>query len=524
MCGSATRKTPSVGSTAPPRRAKLAGGEGVALRVHAAGARGAQLGAHAAAPHLRPDKHLPDIAGLLDPEQFDLIARPSSGFLAIRGAAGSGKTTVALHRIAFLAYHEPEIDSEQTLFVALSPALRSYVSHVLPSLGVSKVRVCTWNEWASEQRQRLFPELPKRAREDTSALAQRFKLHPALLTALEAQVARTPGPATPAQALDDWASTLRDAKLLCAVFAEHAPDAFRAEQIQELVRRSAPQLGAVLAHASGERDAEAALDPEDDALLLRAFQLRVGPLPARAGKALRYRHIAVDEVQDFSPVELRVLMGCQSEKRSLTLAGDARQQVLGGGFQDWSEFLKNIGAAGAEVETLQVSYRSSAPIMRFANEVLGVREPLLTTRDGPPVEMFSYADHGACIIALADALAALALAEPLASVAVLAPTPELSELYYEGLARCELPRLHHVRKQDFRFTPGIEVSEIVQVKGLEFDYVVLVGVDAEHFDTRPESRRLLHVGATRAVHQLWVTGAGAPSPLLPAPSETQSRA
>ena len=66
----------------------------------------------------------------------------------IRGTAGSGKTTVALHRIAYLAYDDPAIDSPATLFVVFSPALRDYVSHVLPALGVERVHVRTFHEWA----------------------------------------------------------------------------------------------------------------------------------------------------------------------------------------------------------------------------------------------------------------------------------------------------------------------------------------------------------------------------------------
>ena len=52
------------------------------------------------------------------------------------------------------------------------------------------------------------------------------------------------------------------------------------------------------------------------------------------------------------------------------------------------------------------------------------------------------------------------------------------------------------------------------MKGLEFDYVVLVEVSADHFPDSAAARRLLHVGATRAVHQLWLTSVGTPSPLV----------
>jgi DNA helicase-2/ATP-dependent DNA helicase PcrA len=130
------------------------------------------------------------------------------------------------------------------------------------------------------------------------------------------------------------------------------------------------------------------------------------------------------------------------------------------------------------------------------------------------VELFQYTDQGACIAALADALTDLANEEPLASVAVLTPSRSLSELYFAGLERSEVPRLHLVRDQDFRFAPGVEVTEIEQVKGLEFDYVILVEVAEANFADEPMARRLLYVGATRAVHQLWLTSAGSPSQIV----------
>ena len=64
------------------------------------------------------------------------------------------------------------------------------------------------------------------------------------------------------------------------------------------------------------------------------------------------------------------------------------------------------------------------------------------------------------------------------------------------------------------YVPGVDVTDVTQVKGLEFDYVVLVEASAEHFPGDLASRRLLYVGATRAVHQLWITSVGTVTPLL----------
>jgi len=492
---------------------RLAGGEGAALRVHGPG-EGVErrLGSDPSGAPRRADKRLPDIAALLDPSQFELIAKPSSGFLAIRGTAGSGKTTVALHRIAYLAYDDPSVDSPATLFLVFSPALRDYVSHVLPALGVSRVQVRTFRDLAAELRQRVLPQLPPSGREDAPTAVQRLKLHPGLLVALERQVERHPGPGTPARVVDDWLSALSSRALLEEVFAERPQDAPTPRELDlatNWCRRRGEELAAWL---EGDRDADVELDPEDDAILLRAWQLRVGPLPGADGRPLRFRHVAIDEVQDFAPLEVRVLLDCLDERRSLTLAGDAQQQIsASAGFASWSGFFRDLGLEGSEVETLQVSYRSSREITEFALALLGdARDdtPVVTTRSGPPVEVFEFTDAGAGVAFLADALTRLAREEPLASVAVLAPNAEVSELYAAGLTQGGVPRVHRVVDQQFRFSPGVEVTEIQQVKGLEFDYVVLVEAGDASFGSDDASRRLLHVGATRAVHQLWVTSTG----------------
>ena len=94
---------------------------------------------------------------------------------------------------------------------------------------------------------------------------------------------------------------------------------------------------------------------------------------------------------------------------------------------------------------------------------------------------------------------------------MLTPARPASELYHAGLSQCDVPRLRLVEAQDFSFAPGVEVTEIDQVKGLEFDYVVLVDVDDASFPDDASGRRRLHVGATRAVHQLWLTSVARPS-------------
>ena len=500
---------------------RLSGGESAALRydVEESG-HARRMGEGRDGEVLRADKHLPEITSLIDPSQFDLITRPANGYLVIRGSAGSGKTTVALHRIAYLAFDDPRIDGPETLVVVFSNALARYVAHVLPSLGLRGVRILTYRDWVHGERRRCFPELPAAECPDTPAMVQRLKLHSGMDVALTRQVQRTPGPRTGEQAFDDWASALTQRGLLGAVFDEVAPGQFSERDLDRFVdwnRRRLDELSSALA---GDSEAGAALDPEDDALLLRAWQLRVGKLVGRAGRPINYRHIVIDEVQDFAPIEVRVLLASMQRQSSITLAGDTQQHLMEhSGFTSWPGFFDALGLDGAEIETLKVSYRSSEQIMNFATSLLGdlqEDDEVVTTRTGPPVELFRLTDRGACVAFLSDVLRDLMEAEPMASVAVLTPNPVASDVYFEGLQRSELVRLRRIRDGEFPFKAGIEVTEVTQVKGLEFDYVIVLDVDATNYPDSPASRRLLHVAATRAVHQLWMMSVGTPSPLVEA--------
>ena len=318
--GSFSRGDDGTWTHTEPVHHRLVGGQGAAaIQFHEGGAgAGRRLGTDLAGSRRRRDKRLPDIAGLIDADQFELITRPQGGFVVIRGTAGSGKTTVALHRIAYLAYEDPSVDSERTLFIVFSKALREYVSHVLPALGVEQAQVRDFRGWADEQRKRHFPMLPRASRHDTPAVVVRLKVHPATMHALEAHVARHHGPLTAEQAIDDWMSALTDLDLLGAIFAERAPEAFRPDELEAAVKWCRDRSADIVAFLEGDRSGDAALDEEDDPLLLYAWQLRVGPLRNAKKEPMRYRHVAIDEVQDFSPIDVRLLIGCLDSKKSIT--------------------------------------------------------------------------------------------------------------------------------------------------------------------------------------------------------------
>ena len=320
----------------------------------------------------------------------------------------------------------------------------------------------------------------------------------------------------------EWAALFTDRQALGEGFARHAPGVFSPGQLDD-VHRWCVERERRRGGVSGEDDGEAyALDAEDVALLLRIYQQQRGRLPDFGGKGvLAYEHLMVDEVQDFSPLELAVLLDATSAQRSVTLAGDTAQAIAPEhGFSNWAELLDFLEIAHERVEPLRVSYRSTREIVDCAEHVLG---PLMgdvrpvAPRAGAPVESFGFASTGECAEFLSHALKELVRAEPEASVALLARHPEQARLYYEALTQAEVPALRLVDNQDFTFTAGIDVTDVRQSKGLEFDIVILLEVTEASYPASDDARRLLHVAMTRAAHQLWVTYTGAPSPLLPDP-------
>jgi DNA helicase-2/ATP-dependent DNA helicase PcrA len=332
-----------------------------------------------------------------------------------------------------------------------------------------------------------------------------------------------------------WADLLTDLQRLTDAFSRWAPDVLTDKEIEWAHSWCSRHSTGVLAayeesiedddshtRSTGvdglDEEEPAELDVEDDALLLRFFQTLRGPLSGRRG-SLRYEHIFVDEAQDMSPVELAVVLDTATEQQSVTLAGDIAQKLhLDNGFSDWRHVLEELKLDHIEIEPLKLSYRSTHEILEFATDVLGpLRNEVsgVATRYGAPVELFQFGGSGEAVGFLSEALRSLVSSEPMSSVAVIARYPEQADLYYKGLRHGEVPNLRRIAEQDFPFRPGVDVTDVRQVKGLEFDYVVIVECNRGEFPADDEARHLLHIAATRAAHQLWVFSTGRPSLLLP---------
>jgi len=570
----------------------------------------------------RVDKHLRQITALVDPQQFEIITHSDYGIILIQGGAGSGKTTVALHRLAYLMTKKPQYFKPKTVLpIVFGHALANYMSRVLPALGVKGVVPQIYHKWISGLRQRILPDLPGNYAENTPMDVIELKRHPLWLKyyleetkkrtlkfreLFEVRLAKVEGLNL---LLEEWGITTglpliprllsllrwskgefaikkmtnhesrRMEKKLHNVLEQSFPEIFEAphllisqiwndclvnkELLFETVERLAPgefsetQLTsswnwAVRQYqkriAAGEtiesdrvslvdqvefygnkkfnfEDDRCSLDEEDDSLLLILYQMLMGPIKSKNGKILSYSHLMLDEAQDFGPLEFQVLVSLTPEKHpSVTLAGDMDQRImLGRKHETWDESLSYLTLPDGSkpdvtaLSPLQIGYRSTDEIMKAAKKVIGehsVNTTWHSTRQGAPVNVFRFQESGAMVAFLADTLEDLCVREPLASIAVLTRTNEAALKLYEGLQRTDLANMRIIRDQEFSFTPGIDVTDISQTKGLEFDTVIIADADASTYGPDILSRQLLYVGLTRAAHQLWLLHCGNPSKLI----------
>ncbi len=475
-----------------------------------------------------PEDHaLPDIVALITPDQFQVLTRPDRGVVVLRGQAGSGKTTVALHRIAYLHYHDPSrFRLDRVLVVMFNKALQTYIRRALTDLDIEGVQVSTFHAWAS--RMLRTQRRPLTFGSNTPPAVATFKEHPAVEGLLHRAVARLgtrlEGWLTVPESLrETWDGTqgsglARVGAFLAAVATRSEGRPLRDRVFGRLLdsrrdllgllddvddaavpddlRRSLPT---VRAHLQRQKETNE-LDFADAALLLRLGQLVAHDVPGLEVPWFRtLAHIVIDEAQDLSAPAIRVMLDAADAQQSVTLAGDPAQTLYEAGSRGvFSEIAGGLGDV-LQFDELPVGHRSTRPIMELALRASGHEAPdvLERTRPGHPVGWLEGDD--ATIETAAGHIEAFRERRPQALVAVLTRTRAEADRWAAGL-NGRLAGVRRAYRDTFGFGAGVVVSNVHQVKGLEFDGVVLV----EPAGYAERDRNLLHVAITRAADQLWV--------------------
>lgn len=470
-----------------------------------------------------------DVTALLDREQFAAISAAPETALLVLGSAGSGKTTVALHRLARLsaldARHYPLSELQ---VVVPEEGLARLSRRLLEPLGAREAQVKTLDVWAAELAQRVF-ERPLKLSNAAPGVVTSLKRHPALFRALSQRFEQRPAKKPTLRTLKRrLAELFTDREFLTDVVGASNGELSRSA-IEETVRHTLLTIadpiereleGIVVSERKRAIDGRAiaegtpeelagTLDLEDLPALL-FLRAKKGPL-GQSG----IPHLVLDEAEDLSLFELFVLGKQLGRPPSVTLAGDEAQQTSTS-FAGWQSALETLGSPEAVTCRLAVSYRCPRPITEFARTLLGSLAPDAPTRaarEGAPIGLHRFPSEAQATLFLATALFELVAREPRASVAVIAHEKQQAERAFSALGR--VPGVRLVLDGRFSFEPGIDVTDVDSAKGLEFDYVVVPDATARAYPDTVDARRRLHVAVTRAAHQLWLLAGGEGSPLLP---------
>ena len=503
---------------------------------------------------------LPSILSLITADQFRTITEDAQSAILIQGIAGSGKTTVALHRLAWLLHEDNSpLEKEDSLILVLAPALKAYIAHSLQGLDLDGVPLAIFKEWSSSIFKHVLPELIDERGELITAESpcprsiMRVKRSLALLRFVEEQealykdslaetlIARFPAQETAirkAFQLHPLIPALRD--LRDHTFRGNKDDLEYLTSLLEEERQLPKRLLALLRNRKGllacdasglindallndvldrtETNAAAGvIDVCDSSILLRLVQIRYGMLPRPDGHFEQYQHIVVDEVQDYGPVELAVVINAVQHTYQLTLVGDVAQMLTDDvAFPGWERLKQywHFPEESSRYVSLTISYRSTLPIMRLADHVQQ-RQSVDNGRKGKrPVWFHSRLEERA----LQAAMKWLDTAYerfPDALTAVLCSSQKEARHVVSLLT----PRFGHAVRlgspESFSFEEGILVTDIKTTKGLEFFNVLLWNPSRNNYPENPVMRNKLYVGITRAEEHLAILTWGRPSPLLP---------
>ena len=481
-----------------------------------------------------------DIVATIQGEQDAIIRAPLDECLIVQGGPGTGKTAVGLHRAAFLMYeHRSVLSRDGVLVVGPNPVFLEYISQVLPSLGETSATQTTVDGLLS-LRFRVVAEDSdavaavkgdaRMARVIANAAASAVQIPKEGVTfsyrarklhvgAEEIEDLAQAGRASVAAA--DRRAQFRDAVVRVAYTRYTRGDLlgldageFGAELLNhadnrkalDACWRSVSALALIRSLLTQKvvlgRAAEGILTPDEQAGLVRAraqadaWTVHDLPLLDEAeallkGAPRRYGHVVVDEAQDLSPMQLRMLAR-RARRHSMTVLGDLAQASGPASPGSWTATLRHLGhPTNARSCELTIGYRLPGAILDLANRLLPYAAPdvaasrsVRESGDPPDFHRFAADELEPAVIEHARVLA-----REMTTVAVIADDKRVDALR-EALE-----------------PDGVSVLPASLAKGLEFDAVVLVE-PGEITAREPHGIRMLFVALTRAVQHLAIAHAG----------------
>ncbi|MFJ7286692.1 UvrD-helicase domain-containing protein [Curtobacterium sp. NPDC098951] len=444
-----------------------------------------------------------DWMAFLDPAQAKLVRRSFNGPARIRGAAGTGKTVVGLHRAAYLARSTGGRVLFTTYIRTLPAVLESLLERLAPDV-MGLVDFVGVHAFASQLLKERGVVFRIDALEAQRAFADAWNLISASSPLRAARFTRRYWEEEIAHVIKGRGLTRFDEYAdLARVGRRHALPVEVRQAVWDLYERYAANL-----RERGVCDFE-------DVVLLARDAVRQMPLD-------RYSAVIVDEAQDLSCAMVSLLHAVIGDRPDgLTLIGDGQQTIYPGGYT-LGEVGVNLAGRGV---VLDVNHRNTAEILDFAKQMVaddqfvdiegvdGAGDTVsAVTRSGeePGVHHFtSRADHDAALLARVEEVLRL-IGTGRGDIGILTATNPQADKVRAVLDAAGVPSVS-LKNYAGKHTDHVRVGTIKRAKGLEFKQVLLPHVAAKLLAEAPDTefvaareRRELDVGMTRARAGLWL--------------------
>ena len=495
---------------------------------------GAELGSNG-------EVQLKNIVRTIQKEQNEIIRNTKDRIMVIQGAAGSGKTSVALHRIAYLLYHDREnLKSSNVLILSPNGVFADYISHILPELGEENIREMSFDLFAYRELKDIVGDCEDRYDQIEHTVLNpkiqdlcREKQSPEFVSKLDGFVLRLEDELMNFRDVEYRGCTLSEKEIIDLFYCKfldvpllsrmHSVAEYFIDQVETLRDRD-------LSDEEREEVMEcfrSMYETRDCYVLYSRFLEKEGyrPLPhcQIEKRRLRYedvypvlylkytlyqcrnhhgiKHVVVDEMQDYSWIQyllIHKMFPCR-----MTILGD-KAQTMEDETQDVLKFLPKIFGKDIRKIVMNRSYRNTMEVAQYANHLTGIEDMELFERHGEPVDERTFLSTEEALETVLEKW--LNRREEFETEALIFLTEREAEhafLYIEKRLKEIAPeaenQLCYMNRDSQSFKKGLTVTTFYLAKGLEFDQVFGIFEEDRESGLQCQAK---YITATRALHEL----------------------
>ncbi|HAT4243550.1 HelD family protein [Clostridium perfringens] len=503
---------------------------------------------------------LKDVIMTIQQEQDEIIRKERTSNIVVNGVAGSGKTTIALHRVAYLLYNYRKELEDKVLILGPNGIFMEYISQVLPSLGEVGVKQETFASFAlKEMDSELYimsfdKYLEKILSEDKEFIEDaKYKNSYEIIEDLDNLVKEMDKDYFHVEDVKYFGDLVISKEEIEEMFNKHyeyMPLFRRSEKIKRIILSKIKdkrdekvwELNEELRKEKEKLTPEELLIEENNLEFRRKLRIReivkevmdsrakldswisredvldiydrfngnkkeytindLAPIlylaiKLEGKKATKdYRHVVIDEAQDYSPLQFKVVRELTGTKY-FTVVGDVNQRLIK--YSDLAPMMelgKIFDDVNPEIYNLNKSYRSTYEIMEYANKYLDEDRIIPIVRHGKPVEEIEFHNNEELSESIIESLKEFSN-EGLESIAIITRDKEELEKVYNLISN----KVHLVKfdNEDVLYKGGNVIIPSYFAKGLEFDGVIIV----DNGSLKDENEDLIkYIMSTRALHRL----------------------